>query len=317
MGSPHRPACCTGDRESRQPGLVHGFLNGVELVADAPRTRAPAGGDDDYPAGLRDLRDAPPRVHLRGARVPPPGRCVAIVGSRAASPYGSAIAERLARDLAALGLTVVSGFARGIDAAAHRGALAGGGGTIAVVASGLDRVAAEEHDGLGARIAEHGTFLSEIAAGPPFGRGAFVRRNRLIAALAGATVVVEAAERSGALSTAAVAKQLGRALLAVPGDLDRPTSRGTFELLRAGAKVCGSAADVLAVMPSGAAPGDTTPLGRVRAALDGRPRPAGEVAARAGPPLPEVLALLLRLEWAHVASASPGQRWRRAGDAEP
>ncbi len=247
--------------------------------------------------------------------MPAAGRCVAIVGSRAASPYGTAMADRLARDLAALGVTVVSGLARGIDAAAHRGALAAGGRTIAVVPSGLDTVTPPAHDPLAEEVSKAGTLLSEQAAGPPFGRGAFVRRNRIIAALAAVTVVVEAAERSGALSTAERAAALGRGVCAVPGDLDRPTALGVMGLLRAGARPCAVAADVLAAIPArlAIAAGGEDPAARLRAALDATPRTVDELAARAALAVPEVLALLVRLRWSGLAEDAGGQRWRAPG----
>jgi DNA processing protein len=254
-------------------------------------------------------------VHLLGAPVPACGRCAAIVGARAASPYGLAQAERLARDLAALGWTIVSGLARGIDAAAHRGALAAGGRTVAVLPGGLDTVTPPAHDPLAAEVAGAGTLLSEFASGPPFGRGAFPRRNRLIAALAAVTVVVEAAERSGSLSTAAAARRLGRGLCAVPGDLDRPTALGTLALLRDGARPCGSAADVIAAVPGRLRTPDLhggAPMQRLAAALEDAPRAAEDLAAAAGLPLPEALAALLRLRWSGIAAESPGGRWRRA-----
>lgn len=247
---------------------------------------------------------------LRGAAVPPHERCVAVVGSRAASPYGAALAHRLAADLAGLGVAVVSGLARGIDAAAHRGALAGGGRTVAVVPSGLDHVTPAHHAALADEIAGSGTLLSEIATGAPFGRGAFVRRNRLIAALAAVTVVVEAAERSGALTTASWAQALGRPLFAVPGDVDRPTARGTLALLRGGAKPCGDAGDVLAALHAIAGPAAAAePSARMAAALDAAPRTLDDLAARARLEPPAALGELLRLEWAGVALARPGQRW--------
>lgn len=295
-------------------------MTGATAVAERPRpahaARAAGAGRPGYPPALRDLADAPACVWLRGADVPAPAACVAIVGSRAASPYGAAMAARLASDFALVGVTVVSGLARGIDAAAHRGALDAGGATIAVLPSGLDVVTPAEHAALAGDIAERGTLLSEIASGPPFGRGAFVRRNRLIAALASVTVVVEAAERSGALSTATFARKLGRGVCAVPGDLDRPTARGVLALLRAGARACGCAADALAARPPAhsAAPSATAdPATRLAAGLGAAPRAVEDLARAAGLPVPEALAVLLRLAWAGVAEDAGGQRWRRRG----
>jgi len=250
-------------------------------------------------------------VWWRGCDVPAKERCVAIVGSRAASPYGESLAHRLSADLAALGLAVVSGLARGIDAAAHRGALAGGGPTVAVVPSGLDRVTPAHHAALAEGIAERGTLLSEIETGSPFGPGAFVKRNRLIAALSAVTVVVEAAERSGALTTASWAQALGRPVLASPGDVDRPTSRGTLALLRSGAKPCADAGDVMAALRTlaTASAGPPDPSARLASALDATPRTLDELASRAALEPHAALAELLRLEWAGVARSRPGQRW--------
>jgi len=320
MGSPHRSPAGAPRRSDPRSRIAHAALNRATSVAEAPRRardervrRAFAGGAG-YPVALADLSDVPPCVFLRGAPVPDAGRCVALVGSRAASPYGLAIAERLARDLAMLGCTIVSGLARGIDAAAHRGALAAGGATVAVIPSGLDTITPAHHETLAGQVAERGTLLSEVESGPPFGPGAFVRRNRLIAALAAMTVVVEAAERSGALSTAAAARRLGRAWGAVPGDADRPTARGALVLLRAGARLVTDAGDVVAALPvpaTGGA-GETGASSRLAAALDEAPRTAEDLAERAGLAPADAFAELLRLEWAGLAQALPGPRWRRA-----
>jgi DNA processing protein len=271
----------------------------------------------DYPAGLRALPDPPANLHAAGLW-PVPARAIAIVGSRAATGYGLAVARRLAADLAGLGYAVVSGLARGVDAAAHRGALAAGGSTLAVLPGGLDAITPRDHEGLAREIARRGTLLSEWPASLAPRAGLFVRRNRLIAALALGTVVVEAAERSGALSTAAAARRLGRPLLAVPGDIDRPTSRGCNALLRAGAAPCESAGDVVRAVreaASGArAAGGVAPAeARLLEALGEGPRPAEQLAEAAGLGLEEALAALLRLEWSGVARAHPGQRWSRCG----
>ncbi|MBI3540154.1 MAG: DNA-processing protein DprA [Candidatus Eisenbacteria bacterium] len=147
----------------------------------------------DYPRGLLDLADPPACLYVRGGALPPVARAIAVVGSRAASPSGVARATRLAGDLARLGFTIVSGLARGIDAAAHRGALDAGGRTVAVIPSGLDAITPSHHLELADEIAVRGALVTECARGGPWGKGAFVERNRLIAAMAAATVVVEAA----------------------------------------------------------------------------------------------------------------------------
>jgi DNA processing protein len=276
-----------------------------------------------YPAGLRDLSDPPERIYLRGSDLPAVPGAVAIVGSRAASAYGVDQARRLASDLARMGFVIVSGLARGIDAAAHRGALEAGGRTVAVIPAGLDAITPRHHRPLAEEIAALGTLLSEWPHGDPKGLGVFVQRNRLIAALAAATVVVEAASRSGALSTAASAHRLGRAVLAVPGDVDRETARGCHALLRRGAGLCEQAADVLDAIGrrTPKAPRESasdhaavrTPEARVLAALDPVPRTVEALAAAAGLGVAETLAALLALRWAGAALARPGQRWTRSG----
>lgn len=272
--------------------------------------RALRPGEAGYPAGLRDLRD-PPRVLFVRGELPVTGGAVAIVGSRAASPYGIARAGVLAADLARLGHTVVSGLARGVDAAAHRGALDGGGRSVAILPGGLDAVTPRHHAALAESLCARGGLASELASGPPPHPWTFLERNRIIAALAAVTVVVEAAVRSGALATAAAARRLRRPVLAVPGDVDRETCRGTHALIRAGAGLCECAGDVVRAL-GGAAGDAAAPHGRLRAALRATPRTADELAAAAGLPVEEVLALLLELEWAGAAEPLPGQRWRRA-----
>jgi DNA processing protein len=253
--------------------------------------RAVGSDDPAYPAALRDLADAPATLYVRGRL--PEGRCVAIVGSRAASAYGRARAHELARDLAHVGCVIVSGLALGIDAAAHRGALEADGASVAVLPCGVDDVVPPGHAGLAAALLERGALVSEWPCGPPWGRGAFVSRNRLVAALADAVVVVEAAEGSGALTTARHARRLGRALLGVPGDVERVTTRGVHALLRAGAALCEHAGDVLAALeardgvPSAARPRGPTAAPDVhrRGPDAGWPAGAGEGARDdAGPP---------------------------------
>ncbi|MFM7230766.1 MAG: DNA-processing protein DprA [bacterium] len=262
-------------------------------------------GHAEWPAALAGPARSPSALHVRGDALPPRARAVAIVGSRAATPYGRDLAHRLARDLAAQGIAVVSGLARGIDAAAHEGALATGR-TVAVLGSGLDTVTPPEHAALAERIVRAGSLVAERASGPPFGRGAFVRRNRIVAALAAVTVVVEAGEGSGALTTAAFAREFGHVVLAVPGDVDRPGSRGPLGLLRAGVPPCADAGDVLAHLPAIAT---DDPDARLRAALGREPSTVEWLAERAGLAPADALARLLRLGWAGLAVSGPGGRW--------
>jgi DNA processing protein len=309
-------------------------------AADPREIRA---GADDYPRGLRDLADVPGVLHVLGGPLPPLERAVAIVGARAASPYGLEVAGRLAADLARLGYEIVSGLARGIDAAAHTGALEAGGRTVAVLPGGLDRITPTHHVDLAQRIRTAGALVTEHAPGTRVFPGSFLRRNRLIAAMSAATVVVEAAERSGALSTAAAARHLGRRLLAVPGDVDREASRGCNALIREGAILCRGVTDVLSALEdpadkkregarvtAGIATTLPVPSLRVRSGsrlsddghpitiatrvlrgLSTRPQLVEVIAATADLAVPETLAALLTLQWSGVATSHPGQRWSR------
>jgi DNA processing protein len=194
----------------------------------------------------------PPPLHFRGRWPPPEGHRVAIVGSRRPTPYGEAVAERLAADLAAAGVVVVSGLARGIDAAAHRGALDAGGVTVAVLGTGVDIVYPAENAALAARLLEQGgALVSEFADGTPPRRGHFPRRNWTMAALSDLVLVVEAGEGSGALITAEAALGLAKDVMAVPGSIFSPLSVGCHQLLRDGAGLVQNARDVLAALGEG------------------------------------------------------------------
>jgi DNA processing protein len=170
---------------------------------------------------------------------------IAIVGARQATPYGVRVTEALARDLAQLGFTIVSGMARGIDAAAHRGALAAGGRTIAVLGCGLDVVYPPEHGRLRAEIAQSGSVMTEFPPGTRPLASHFPRRNRILSGLALGVVVVEAAEGSGSLITARLALDQGREVFAVPGPLDAPLSRGPHGLIKQGAKLVETVEDIV------------------------------------------------------------------------
>jgi len=205
--------------------------------------------DPRFPARLARIHDPPPGLFVRGSADPAllERPSVAIVGARACSAYGSDVAVRLARELAAAGVLVISGMARGVDAAAHRGALELGV-TVAVLGCGVDRDYPVAHTQLAARIAERGLILSEYAPGVEPAPWRFPARNRIVAGLAAATVVVEARERSGALITADLALDEGRDVLAVPGEITSALSHGTNGLLRLGATPVTCTADVLEVL---------------------------------------------------------------------
>ncbi len=220
--------------------------------------------DPAWPASLDELRDPPARLRVEG-QLPFLDHAVAIVGTRRASADGLAIAHRIARDLAGAGFVVVSGGAEGIDAAAHRGALEGGGLGIAVLAGGLDRPFPRAHAPLFRSIAENGAVISELADDLSARRHSFLARNRLIAALARVVLVVQSPVRSGALSTAAHARALGRPLLATPWSVDDARGEGGVALLAAGtARACRSARDVIEIV-TGERPARPTRTARARA----------------------------------------------------
>ena len=204
-------------------------------------------GEPGYPPLLRELHDPPPGLFLRGCGDVEPlhRRAVAIVGARACSSYGSQVARLLGRELAGAGVVVISGLARGVDGEAHRGALEAGGATVAVLGCGVDRDYPAAHGQLASRICERGLVVSEYAPGVEPAPWRFPARNRVIAGLSAATVVVEARERSGALITADFALEAGREVFAVPGEITSALSAGTNALLRLGATPLTAAADVL------------------------------------------------------------------------
>ena len=244
----------TGSHLVSEPGDVRYARFRERFDELAYRTRLAAAGirwlprsDAAFPAGLRSIFDPPPGLFLRGTGdvdlLDRPA--AAIVGARACSPYGSSVARSFGRDLAAAGLVVVSGLARGVDGEAHRGALEAGGATVAVLGCGVDRDYPAAHRELARRICLDGLIVSEYAPGVEPAPWRFPARNRIIAALAQATVVVEARERSGALITADLALEEGREVFAVPGEITSALSAGSNGLLRQGATAATSAADVL------------------------------------------------------------------------
>ena len=201
----------------------------------------------DFPGLLRAIHDPPSGLFVRGRGDPPllARPAVAVVGARACSPYGAQVSRTLGRELTRAGLLVVSGLARGIDGEAHRGALEAGGPTVAVLGCGVDRDYPASHRTLAAAIADSGLIVSEYAPGVEPAPWRFPARNRIVAGLARATVVVEAREASGALITADLALEEGREVFAVPGEITSALSAGTNTLLRLGATPLTSSTDVL------------------------------------------------------------------------
>jgi DNA processing protein len=201
--------------------------------------------DEAYPEALKEIPDPPPILYARGAVEPVDALAIGVVGSRHCTPYGLRMAERLAAGLARVGITVVSGLARGIDAAAHRGALHAGGRTIGVLANGLAQVYPPEHEGLAAEVAARGALLSEVPMRQPPLAQLFPQRNRIISGLSLGVVVVEATPRSGSLSTARHAMEQNREVFAVPGPADSLASRGCHRLIRDGARLVETIDDIL------------------------------------------------------------------------
>jgi DNA processing protein len=289
-----------------------------------------------YPARLREIPDPPGRLWVRGDPRALARTSVAIVGSRRASPGSLDIAHRLASDLSRIGLTIVSGLARGCDGAAHRGALEAGGATIAVLGSGADVIYPPEHDALADQIARHGAVLSEFAPGAPPLPNHFRQRNRLISGLAHGVIVIEANDKSGSLITAGFALAQGREVMVVPGTVLAGRNRGGHLLIRDGAALVENAEDVLAVLvsavpgirgereraaPSGEREARGAPLASeaseahedpVLAALDpAEPQDFDQLARRTGLAAHALLARLAELELAGQIARDPGGRFVR------
>lgn len=268
--------------------------------------------EPDFPPGLASLSDPPLGVFVRGALTDAPA--VAVVGSRQASAYGREVAEYLGAELARAGVCVVSGMARGVDGAAHRGALAAGGRTVAVWGSGPDRVYPGEHAPLAEAIAGSGCLLTEYPPGsPPLPRH-FPERNRLIVGLCRVVVVVEANERSGALITARLALDEGRDVMAVPGSVFSRLSTGPNALLRAGAAPVLGVGDILDALGLPTAPPshEEEPIDPVEAAIPaGRTLTADAIAATLSRPIAEILDALLRLELAGRVTRETDGSYRR------
>lgn len=300
---------------------------GVEIMVE---------GGPGYPRLLSQISDPPGILFVRGGLKPCDALAVAIVGSRHATAYGRRVAHQLAGGLARAGYTIVSGLARGIDHAAHRGALDAGGRTLAVLGSGVLEIYPPEHADLALEVVRQGALISEA---PPLSSpqaGAFPSRNRIVSGLTLGTVVVEAADRSGALITARLAGEQGREVFAVPGPIDSRTSRGCHRLIRDGAKLVETVDDVLeefgplfekAVAADGRAVQSPAELRlddverTVLAALDAQLADAGggatsvdldELMAASGLAVSRVLAAIGVLEARRIARRLPGNRVARA-----
>lgn len=268
-----RPASRRARRGRRAPSDDPDVLRSraSDALARAAQTdlHVVAWTDPAYPPALAAIVDPPPVLWVRGAIAALDMPAVAIVGSRAGSPYALAAAERLSADLAARGVAVVSGLARGVDSAAHRAVVSGGGTTVAVLGSGADVVYPREHAALAVEIAHTGAIVSELVPGTPPHPAFFPQRNRIISGLSRAVVVVEAGEKSGSLITARCALEQGRDVLAVPGNILNGRNRGGHALLRDGAKIVETADDILEELGLAAAWGPGGPGGNEPYGLEG------------------------------------------------
>ena len=277
--------------------------------------------DQDYPEMLRQIPDPP--ALLYGCGSVPEGQALAIVGTRQPTDFGRVFTERLAEELAAAGVVIVSGLARGIDAAAHRGTLSGGGRTLAVLGCGIDRVYPHENLRLYQQIIEQGALLSEYPPGSEPLPGHFPGRNRIISGLSKATLVIEASRDSGSLITAEFALEQGREVMAVPGGVDRKTSYGPNLLIKQGAHPITESQEVLEILGFNASdrrartPAEPTalqlpgPAAAVLAKLDLTPRHSDELALGSGLTPMELSAILLQLELHGYADKLPGGRYIR------
>lgn len=268
-----------------------------------------------YPRLLLEIPDPPPLLYLRGNKDLLGRPALAVVGSRNATAQGLRNAEAFAKAFSQSGLTIVSGLALGIDAAAHRGGLAGEGSTIAVLGTGIDVIYPHSNGPLFGEIAEKGLLLSEYPVGTPSIGHNFPRRNRLISGLARGCVVVEAALGSGSLITARLATEQGRDVFAIPGSIHSPLSKGCHSLIKQGAKLVDAADDVLAELGGWSNPATLqleTPVAEgLLAHMGFDPVDIDALCARAGLPAETITSELLRLELAGLVSTLPGGRYQR------
>jgi DNA processing protein len=284
-------------------------------------------GTPEFPAGVATITDPPHLLYLRGTFTEADANAVGVVGSRHCTGYGRRMATQIATGLARAGVTVVSGLARGIDGVAHQAALEAGGRTLAVVAGGLSRVYPPEHAGLADAVAQSGGLLTEASMDQEPLAPLFPARNRIISALSKVVVIIEAAEKSGALITATHAAEQGRTVLAVPGPVDAATSGGCNALIRDGAVLCRHADDVLeelhgvskmaqAAKATAAAP-TGPPLGlddtqrRIWEFLAAGIRSMDEMAQQLGVAVPQLATALMMMEMKKVVRRLPGNRYER------
>ena len=280
--------------------------------------------DDDYPARLLETADPPVILYMKGRREllgAADAMGIAIVGSRNATPGGLQNAETFARALSQAGMTIISGMALGIDAAAHRGGLEGAGSTIAVVGTGLDLVYPARNKALAHQLAERGLLVSEFALGTPALANNFPRRNRIISGLSRGVLVIEAALASGSLITARQAGEQGREVFAIPGSIHSPFSKGCHQLIKQGAKLVDDATDILVEL-------NLTPQTLISSAKGGNfvadeeeilsamgydPVTVDSLIVLTGHPAERIMARLTELELAGIVASLPGGKYQRLG----
>lgn len=283
--------------------------------------------DEAYPELLRQIYDPPIVLYVKGGLSPRDKNAVAMVGTRMTTPYGMEAARRLSFQLAYVGVSIVSGGARGIDTAAHQGALSAKGRTVAVLGTGINRVFPSENAELFERIAAQGAVITQFPFNRAGDKQSFAIRNRIVAGMTLGTVVVEANLTSGALITAHMAVDYGRELFAVPGRIDSPRSKGCHELIKKGAKLCESAEDILSefeyLFPPAqrpAAPSETGVLPALELsdtekavydALTLEPRLMDEIIRQSGLPASAVSVALLSLEMKRAVKQLPGKMFLR------
>ncbi len=277
--------------------------------------------DPAYPPALLEIADPPTLLYLRGNPALLQRRGVAMVGSRNATPQGLQTAESFARALASQGQCIISGLALGIDAAAHRGALAAGGDTVAVIGTGADRLYPARNKELALAIIERGAMVSEFPLGTPSIANNFPRRNRIISGLARGVLVVEAAPESGSLITARLAAEQGREVFAIPGSIHSPVARGCHKLIKQGAKLVETAADVIEELGSPEATWFPPPVppseprtqteDPLLAALGHDPCSLDDLVERTGRQAGALLPELLTLELSGLIAPLPGNRFQR------
>ena len=337
-GSVRKALCAPADELARLPGVgpksaqkLRSFSNGDAAVEEIEQARdigldIVTCEDERYPHNLRFIDDRPLVLYVKGEVKDCDAQALSVIGSRRCTIYGREQARRFAGELAALGFTIVSGLAYGIDAAAHEAALDAGGRTLAVLGSGFCQIYPKEHEKLAERVAERGAVVSEFPLDSKPNAWNFPRRNRIVSGLALGTIIIEAARRSGALITAGIAARQGKEVFALPGRVTDKQSWGAIKLIQDGAKVACNPADVVAEFPAVYAalekahphkvekaqlPEMTEIEQKVWELLGADPVHVDEIITRSELTASQVLSTLLVLEVNHIARQHPGKLFTR------